>query len=113
MSGTDWRHSLFTDLQNDLWNVPTNTLHQTDRYKNLMQAVQAFQPTTIVAHSLGAATVGHFLDRNRHLRVKARLYGWPTWSRNTDPRITSFKGRLDPVAVGDSSATVQGWGHGY
>lgn len=113
VAGTDMVHSPVTDIVTDLWNVPTNSLDKTTRYAQLTEAVRAYAPKTLIGHSLGAAVVGTFMANNPHAELQARLYAWPTWHRNRDTRIRSYRGRLDLIAVGDSAAETRGWGHGY
>jgi predicted alpha/beta hydrolase family esterase len=116
IAGTDWGHGpqvLAADLYADLINIPTQTLPKTTRYDRLRDAIDRYKPKRIVAHSLGSAIVGAWMRRNPNADVQAHLYGWPVMHlTEDDKRITSYKGALDPIAMGDIPGKIVGIGHG-
>lgn len=113
VAGTDFgKPTILQDLYDDLVNVPTNNMAHTLRYEQLKQMIAKYHPRTIVSHSLGAATAGAFAARNPHYQGSFRMYGWPVVHlTENDPRITSFRGALDPIAAGDLSGHIYGLGH--
>lgn len=61
---------------------------------------------TIVAHSLGSAVAGQWVQDHPDWVGRARLYNWPRiGGAHTDQRIASFSDHLDPISIGDRGAS--------
>ena len=107
VAGTDFHHGFIhaaRDVISDLTLVPFGRTDLNARYTKLREIVDTHPVRTIVGHSLGAAVAGEFMRRNTQFLGNARLHGWPALGANTDPRIESYAGHLDPVALGDFTA---------
>lgn len=101
----------YKDIQADI-NIPFGTLSTTDRYKQMEQLIQLYNPKHLVGHSLGGSEVLEYQKYNPQISV--RTYGAPVMSITPGER---YRHNWDPISMldwGAQSSSSSGWNpHSY
>jgi len=88
---------IYADLQ-----IPFGNLSSTDRYKQMEQLIQIYNPKTLVGHSLSGNEVLEYQKYNPQIQV--RTYGAPVISLMNDSTNNRFRHNWDPISIFDRSA---------
>lgn len=99
----------YKDIYADV-NIPFGTLSTTDRYKQMVQLIDLYNPKQLVGHSLGASEVLEYQKYNP--QIKTRTYAAPVVSLFGGTASDRYKHGWDPVALFDRNAistTSKSW----